>query len=234
MVWKWQVAAVLALLAACSDTRNLPRVGDGSVVFEPGDAPAFRSSKDVRRSRGITNHANIFELNVTAAMDVNNVALIGVVRHAHDSGTLSRAGFGLEGFAMHSGRGTTADFRGVNGAVFIQGDGTIERAAGLYAGSLSRQSGSTGRVVDNYGIFVGEQVEGETNWALWTDGDAPSRFGGSVVLAAPPAPPPDTLLTNGSVAVWLDEATDVLLFRVRSSTGVLMSGRVPLARDTTR
>lgn len=55
---------------------------------------------------------------------------------------------------------------------------TMASGYGLYVGPGSKGSGST--ITTQYGVYIDTQALGGTNYALYTNGTAPSRFGGSL------------------------------------------------------
>lgn len=64
-------------------------------------------------------------------------------------------------------------------------------------------------------------------YAVYADGRLKSR--GRTFLGAPSTAPPDADINNGMITFHLDQAANVLRFRVRYSSGVLKTGMVTLA-----
>ena len=63
--------------------------------------------------------------------------------------------------------------------VSMQGSGTATNIAGFWAGTNTKTSGT---VQNNYGIYVADQIGvGTNNYAIYTAGNAPAKFGGAVI-----------------------------------------------------
>src|SRR5262249_12835776 len=65
---------------------------------------------------------------------------------------------------------------GIYGAVKNISSGFITNARGLYIAPAT----NSGTISTNYGIYVDSQTVGGTNYAVYTNGAAPSSFGGDV------------------------------------------------------
>jgi hypothetical protein len=105
--------------------------------------------------------------------------LIGVMTAAtstHTSGSQETV-VGVSGNAAHDGAGgATTTLAGVGGYAEIDA-GTASNLMSLVAYSNGSYGGTA---TNNYGLFVQAQTAGTTNYAIFTQGTAPSKFGGAV------------------------------------------------------
>ena len=106
----------------------------------------------------------------------NLLTLWGDAVSVHTSGTRASA-IGVRGYGYHDAAGGTLTAAvGVAGLAAV-GAGTVGSAVALQALSAIKGAGT---ITTAYGIHVQAQTVGSTNYAIYTEGTAPSRFGGLV------------------------------------------------------
>ncbi len=116
--------------------------------------------------------------NQNSAAGVNQIGVAGVSASEHASGTKAYVA-GLDGEAFHETAGTVSLLTGVGGFAAMSGaSGTVTKMASLYAYANDK---SAGTVTNNYGLYVDPQTAGTNNFAIFTEGTAPSQFGGAIV-----------------------------------------------------
>ncbi|MFB3921610.1 MAG: hypothetical protein ACE145_07800 [Terriglobia bacterium] len=107
----------------------------------------------------------------------DQVGVTGLSAAEHPSGTKNYVA-GVDGEAFHEAAGTVSLLTGVGGyASASAGAGAVTKMASLYAWQNTRDSGT---VTDNYGLYVDPQTAGTNNYAVYTAGTTPSRFGGAI------------------------------------------------------
>jgi hypothetical protein len=90
----------------------------------------------------------------------------------------------LYGEASSDSSGSGIVLLGVEAFVLNTGTGTVDNAIGLYVNSPSVTGG--GSITNSFGLYVDDQIASGvvTPWAVYTNGTAPSLFGGSVTVAS--------------------------------------------------
>ncbi len=92
-------------------------------------------------------------------------ALYGILRPTHSSGTMFFAQ-GLEGDVISTAAGTVETVAGVASYAQQSGTGTINSLSGFLVNPNTKFAGT---VVNNYGVWVGDQaIAGANNWAIKT------------------------------------------------------------------
>jgi len=172
--------------------------GDNWLLMRSGPAAASYGSavqwllNSARHAFGALNPTsrNISLAGLHENSNVQNiVGTYGVVNSSNPSSTRGAAS-GVEGGAYHTGAGATTGLFGVVGYT-EQSAGTVGTSAALYAYPALKTAGT---VTTNIGLRVGDQnVSGATNYAILTEGTAPSEFGGDLVGSK--------LRSNGSLAI---------------------------------
>ncbi|HEV2349007.1 MAG TPA: hypothetical protein VG028_04075 [Terriglobia bacterium] len=85
---------------------------------------------------------------------------------------------GMEGDGYSEGGAGIGGLIGVSGYAEQDGAGTVGTMVALFASSNLKAAGT---VTNNYGLLVQPQTAGTNNYAILTQGTAPSAFGGAVV-----------------------------------------------------
>lgn len=101
----------------------------------------------------------------------------------HGGAGIVTTGVGSVGTIRNSAAGTITHGAAFEAFVLNLGGGTITNAYGLYVNQPNLGAGAFGGTITNlYGLYIKQQTIGANNYAIWTDGTTPSRFGGAVTI----------------------------------------------------
>lgn len=121
---------------------------------------------------------------------------------------------GFQSRPTHASSGTLNDLSGV-ATILVNNGGACTNAWGLRVYDTT----GTGTVTNQYGLRVNALTKGANNWAVFTEGTAPSSFGGSIGIGTTA---PDSILhmRSASTLNWKLENTGANGATVASFAGV--------------
>lgn len=105
---------------------------------------------------------------------------------------------GVVGRAYNRSTGLVSEMAGLYGSVDMSGAGAVTNAYSVWAAPRTISAGTTtnamgikvsganvsgtGVITNHYGIWIADITGGGTNYAIYTDGTAASRFGGAITV----------------------------------------------------
>jgi len=128
---------------------------------DTGNAHCYSDSANITRSGNIAYNSYDCRITVNGSNNYNHFAPFQNGLEYNSTGTLSI----LYGY--------------VDVPTIKQG--TITNRYGSYLADIAKEGGT---VVNNYGLFIPELVNGTNNYAVYAQGNTPSRFGGEVTVKA--------------------------------------------------
>lgn len=164
----------------------LLHVGDETKLgTSPADASVGNFQSEYKTAdAGVFHVSGLFYAEQTAATANSIQGVEGFTVTTHGSGVVALA-LGVAGNAQLAGAGTLTWARGVVGGASIDGAvGTIVNAAGLFAQSAAKASAT---ITTAYGLYVDDQDDGGTNYAIFTNNGLVFIGGNLTKLGTSPA-----------------------------------------------
>jgi len=186
--------------------------GDASTEADPGSEPTARPVSRRGMIAAVAGAAGgVLLTQATPAAAVNGDPVKAGATTTASATTLlattNGVGFGAT-CSSSAGTGLQGRVTATGGSTYgVFGSATSPAGFGVY-GSNSATTGPSG------------------GYAVFADGRLKSK--GRTFLGAPSTAPPDADINNGMITFHLDQAANVLRFRVRYSNGVLKTGMITL------